>query len=188
MPSVSRMSRGTSVAVLPSLRIWSSSSSRPPTVRAVATICAPASASANAVAWPMPREAPVTSAIRSASGFMESGSEAKLDRLGQQRQLSRRDVLAGAVGHRRRISAGEAVIGELRPHWVAPLLAHGTIDAVDREERERVRVDELAHAFDVMVGGEQLVALGRVDAVVVGMRDRRRGDAEMHLLGAGLAH
>ena len=38
-----------------------------------------------------------------------------------------------------------------------------------------------AHAFEVVGGGEQLVALGRVDAVIVGMRDRRRGDAEMHL-------
>src|ERR1041385_3123444 len=48
----------------------SSSSSSPPTVRATATTCAPAFASASAGAWPMPREAPVTSAMRSERGFM----------------------------------------------------------------------------------------------------------------------
>ena len=50
--------------------IASSSSSSPPTVRATATTCAPARASASAVAWPMPREAPVTSAMRSARGLV----------------------------------------------------------------------------------------------------------------------
>src|SRR5580658_4928730 len=47
-----------------SARISSSSSSRPPWVRASATTCAPDLAKARAAARPMPREAPVTSAIR----------------------------------------------------------------------------------------------------------------------------
>ena len=38
------------------------------------------------------------------------------------------------------------------------------------------------------VAASSLLALGRVDAVVVRMGDRRRGDAEMHLFGAGIAH
>ena len=45
-----------------------------------------------------------------------------------------------------------------------------------------------AHLLEVHARGEQLVALGRVDAVEVGMGDRRRGDAEMHLARAGVAH
>src|SRR4051794_6643563 len=99
----------------------------------------------------MPREAPVTSAIRSARGggmavdlncarslFGHSSSLQKnhvakdpiaepsgrvvgSTRLGEQRQLPRRGVLAGLVGQRRRIVAGEAVVGELRPQRIAPL-------------------------------------------------------------------
>ena len=75
--------------------------------------------------------------------------------------LRRSDRSAG------RIVAGEAMVGELRPHRIAALIAHGAVDAVDREEGERIRADELAHAFEVVGGGEQLVALGRVDAVIV---------------------
>ena len=50
MPSKSVRLSGTSVALPPSFRISSSSSSSPPCVRATATICAPALASARAVA------------------------------------------------------------------------------------------------------------------------------------------
>src|SRR5262245_21782588 len=68
MPSKSVRLSGTSVALPPSFRISSSSSSSPPCVRATATICAPAFARALAVAKPMPREAPVTRAMRLARG------------------------------------------------------------------------------------------------------------------------
>ena len=87
-----------------------------------------------------------------------------------------------------RIVAGEAMVGELRAQRIAPLVAHGAIDALDREEGERIRADERAHAFDVVGGGQELVALGRVDAVIVGMGDRGAGDAHVHLAGAGVAH
>ena len=50
MPSVSRISSGTSVAVPPAALMASSSSSSPPGVRAVATTCAPWRASAMASA------------------------------------------------------------------------------------------------------------------------------------------
>ena len=50
-------------------------------------------------------------------------------------------AVAREVGQRGRIVAGEAVVGELRPHRVAPLVAHGAVDAVDREEGERVGAD-----------------------------------------------
>src|SRR6516164_9525736 len=63
------MSSGTKVAELPAARAASSISSSAPKVRATATMWAPARASAIAVARPMPRDAPVTSAIFSASGF-----------------------------------------------------------------------------------------------------------------------
>ena len=41
-----------------------------------------------------------------------------------------------------------------------------------------------AISVDIMLGGEQLAALGRIDAVEAGMGGRRAGDAHMHLLGA----
>ena len=97
-------------------------------------------------------------------------------------------LLRHAVGERGRVFAGEAMIGELRPHRIAALLAHGAIDALDREEGERIGADELAHAFEIVGRGQELVPLGRVDAVIVRVRDRRRSDAEMHFAGAGLAH
>src|SRR5262249_56186746 len=115
-------------------------------------------ARASAVAGPMPREAPVTSAIRSASSLdmacdaekpalgrdpradtvfrtrSRATQERRLHGLGQQRQLPRRHVLSGAIRQRRRVFAGEAVVGELRPDRIAALLAHGAIDAADRHE------------------------------------------------------
>ena len=61
--SPSARSSGSSVALPPTARIASSVSSRPPWVRAVITTCAPSRASSTAVAAPMPRLAPVTSAM-----------------------------------------------------------------------------------------------------------------------------
>ena len=69
-----------------------------------------------------------------------------------------------------------------------PGLAHGAVEAVDRHEGQRIDLDELRHAGDVVVRGQQLVALGRVDAVEAGIGGGRGGDAHMHLAGAGLAH
>src|SRR5207249_3480137 len=89
---------------------------------------------------------------------------------------------------RGRIVAGEAVIGELRLRRVALLIAHGAVDALDRQKGERIRADEAAHPLEIVRRREKLVALRRVDAVIIRMGNRRRGDAEMHLLGPGLAH
>ena len=46
----------------------------------------------------------------------------------------------------------------------------------------------VAHFLEIVGGREQLVPLGRIDAVIVGMGDRRARDAEMHLFRAGIAH
>src|ERR1019366_10462187 len=66
--SASRTSCGIGVALPPAARICRSSSLSASVPRAMATTCAPASASTSAVAAPMPREAPVTRAMRSARG------------------------------------------------------------------------------------------------------------------------
>ena len=46
---------------------------------------------------------------------------------------------AFAVSEARRIFAGEAMVGELGMGGVAALIAHGLVDAVDREEGEASR-------------------------------------------------
>src|SRR6516225_4769244 len=66
--------------------------------------------------------------------------------------------------------------------------AHCSVDPVHREESKRIGTDEPAHPFEVMGGGKQVLTFRRVDAVVVGMRDRRGGHAEMHLACPGIAH
>ena len=68
--SLSVRSIGAIVALPPAAWMRSSISSSPPVVRAVSTTCAPCAASASAVAAPIPREAPVTSAIWSARGLV----------------------------------------------------------------------------------------------------------------------
>src|SRR6202451_1026457 len=112
----------------------------------------------------MPREAPVTSAIRSVRGDI---AWLGLTGFSEQRELARRGVLRRAVGQRGRVFAGEAMIGELRPHWIAALFAHGAIDALDREKVKRIGADEFAHAFEIVGRGQELILLGRVDAVIV---------------------
>ena len=122
----------------PAARISSSSSSSPPRCAPRATTCAPAAASASAAARPMPRDAPVTRAIAAASRFVAHG----LSRL-------RRGATAGSgVAPARSVSggrvvAGEAMVGELRPDRIAPLLAHGPVEAVDREEGEAIDADDI---------------------------------------------
>src|SRR5215469_18226177 len=92
-------------------------------------------------------------------------------RFREQGELTRRGVLGGPIGKRRRIFAGKAMIGELRAGRIAALFAHRAIDSIDRKECERVGADEFAHALEIVRRGKELVALWRVDAVVVGMRD-----------------
>src|SRR4051812_14853027 len=101
----------------------SSSSSRPPTVRAMATTCAPALASANAAARPIPPEAPVTSAMRPPSGK-------RLTDFGEQRELPY-VVAFLAVRQSGGVSAGEAGIAELRGLAVASGFADGAIEPID---------------------------------------------------------
>ena len=80
------------------------------------------------------------------------------------------------------------MIGELRTDRIAAFLAHRAVDALDRQEGQRIRADEFPHAFEVVRRGEQLVPFRRIDAVIIRMGDRRRGDAEMHFARAGIAH
>jgi len=75
--------------------------------------------------------------------------------LGQQRQLAGHG-LAGLVGERRRVLAREAMIGELRAARVTLIETNRAIDAVDGEEGQRVGAEELAHPFEVLVGGKQV--------------------------------
>src|SRR5437763_15763908 len=158
----SRRSSGTSVAVPPAARTRSSVSSRPPTVRAASTTCAPSRAKLSATAAPMPREAPVISAILPAR--RPAIDPVKLCGFGEQRQLHRYLAVIG-VGEPDRIVAGEAGVAEFGTRRDALFLAHRAVEAIDRDEGEAVDADEFPHLLDVVAGGEQLIARRRRDPV-----------------------
>src|ERR1700729_190572 len=140
MASKSRRFIGTRVAVPPSFWISSSVSSSPPTVRATRMTWAPALASAMAEARPMPREAPVTSAMRpSRDGFSPGFMR---DFLGDVRQQGKLPRAAADVGQGNRIIAGETGVTERggAGHPLAP--AHGAVEAVHGDEGQAVGADE----------------------------------------------
>jgi len=56
------------------------------------------------------------------------------------------------------------MIREFRVGGIATGLTHGAVHAVDRQERQRVGPDQLAHFLEVVGGGEQAAAVGQVDA------------------------
>ena len=75
----------------------------------------------------------------------------------------------------------------MRPLGVAAgLFAHGAIEPVEGDEAQGVDADMVAHLLLRHGGGEQLLPVGRVDAVEAGPGGGRRGDAEMHLARAGV--
>src|SRR6185312_1694702 len=79
-----------------------------------------------------------------------------LSRLDEQGELA---VLgADLVVERDRVVAGEAGVAEARVARVAAARdAHGAVEAVDRQEGQRVDADELRHAGHVVARGQQLV-------------------------------
>src|SRR3990167_5353260 len=191
MPGPSVTSSGPSVAEPPSALILSSIASSPPTVRATSTQCAPSPAKAGAAAAPRPREAPVISARRparrpvlpSGAAVMTAGSGG----FGEEGELA--IFYADLVVERDRIVAGEAGVAEGGLLGVAAAgQAHGAVEAVDRHEGQRIDADELRHAGDVVVRGQELVALGRIDAVEARMGGRWCCDAHVYFAGAGLLH
>src|SRR5438034_1762158 len=130
----------------------------------------------------MPREAPVTRAMREARGFdmddsgstnalsyaglirvsiyrvsgcqmdcrVKPGNDKPSTRFRQQRQLPGLLLDLGLVGEVGRIDAGEAMIREFRIGGIAAGLAHRAVHAVDRQERQRIRADDLAHFLEAV--------------------------------------
>src|SRR6266446_4668259 len=184
----SRRSSGTRVALPPAARTRSSVSSSPPTVRPTKTRWAPSRANRSATAAPMPREAPVISAIlpaRRVSPLIAPTERSGGD--GEQRQLHR-DLAVVGVGERDRVVAGKAGVAEMRRELVAAGLAHRPIQPVDRDEGEAVDPDELGHLLEVEAGGEELVARWRGDAVKAREASRRARNPHMHFACPGIAH
>ena len=99
--------------VPPAFAMASSVSSSPPTVRATQITCAPASPSAMAAARPMPREAPVTSAMRPSRRLCIRRASEALGDVRQQRKLAVARA-AGNIGELDGIFARETGIAELR--------------------------------------------------------------------------
>src|SRR6516225_749245 len=147
MASKSRRFMGTRVAVPPIFWISSSVSSRPPTVRATRMTWAPALASAMAEARPMPREAPVTSAMRpSREGFSPGCMGSFLGYIRQQRKLQR---ATADVGQGDWVIAGETGVAEAGRGRHPFRLAHGAVEAVHGNEGQAVCADEAAHLLHI---------------------------------------
>ena len=119
-------------ALPPASWMRSSSSSSPPAVRAVITTCAPRAASDSAIASPMPRLAPVTSATWPASSldvvFIVSDNP-----FGKQGKLIFQPMLI-EIGQRGRIVAGKAGVAILRSVVAALHFAQRPVKAVDRDK------------------------------------------------------
>src|ERR1700730_1780181 len=175
----SRRSTGTSVALPPMARMASSTSSRPPTVRAAKSTSAPSAAKCRATAAPMPREAPVISAILPARRLVTLSEPSS--GFSKKRQLHG-DLAVIGVDKRDRVIAGKAGVAEVRSQVVSPGLAHRPVEPVDRQKGEAVDSDQLGHSGDIQVGGEELVTLRRGDPVKTRMARRRARDPHVDLL------
>src|SRR3546814_16278528 len=99
-------SSGAIVALPPAAKIASSTCSRSLAVRAVMTTCAPFAASALAVAAPIPRLAPVTSATRPERGWSFIALLGLIQAFCEQCELIDLDRVV-LIGERSRIVAGE---------------------------------------------------------------------------------
>src|SRR5690606_13797459 len=121
------MSAGASVAPSPvAARIASSRASRAPCVRASAMMWAPALARAMAAASPIPRDAPVTTAMRPASGRSDgiSGKGSSLAGIDEQADAGRRRAVF-KIGEAGGVVAGEAGVAEARELRITARLADG---------------------------------------------------------------
>src|SRR3546814_7008201 len=82
----------------------------------------------------------------------------------------------------------EAGVAILRRVVAALRFAERAVEAVDRDERQAVGVDEIRHLADRHLRREQFCPFGRIDAVKAAMLRRRARDAHMHFGCAGIAH
>src|SRR5688572_20373219 len=101
----------------------------------------------------MPRDAPVTSAmrpVRSGVSVMNCIRAWKVSSVwslpaGSQDRQRADVVLALVVKQPRRILRGEAGVAILRLVLVAHRLADGAVEPVDRQEAQRIHADEIGH-------------------------------------------
>src|SRR5712672_2917806 len=98
-------------------------------------------------------------------------------RFREQGQLPRLRFDLGLVGEVGRIDTRKTMIREFWIGGVAAGLAHRTVHAVDRQEGERIGADDFAHLLEVVGRGQQTAAIRQVDAVIIGVNDRRRSEA-----------
>src|ERR1700736_4718278 len=178
----SRRSSGTRGALPPMARMASSTSSRPPTVRAAKTTCAPSAAKCRATAAPMPRDLPVISEILPARRPVTLSEPSS--GFSKKRQLHG-DLAVIGVDMRDRVIAGKAGVAEVRCQVVSPRLAHRPVEPVDRQKGEAVDTDQLGHSGDIQACGEELVTLRRGDPVKTRMARRRARDPHVDLLRSG---
>src|SRR5689334_6691461 len=91
------------------------------------------------------------------------------------------DVEEMELGRGVGLDADLVVAGEARVAEVARIVAGGLQHSVERQIPERVGAEVAADLVDVVAGADELLAGGRVDAVIARPLDRRRRDAHVNL-------
>ena len=103
---------------------------------------------------------------------------------GVRRSKRKPAALAQLGGNRRRVALASGRRGRSGSTGSAGRATAGPRARGRRASRRRAT---RAISSTVRLRGDQLVAVGHVDAVVAGRHDRRRRDAQVHLRGAGVA-
>ena len=89
-------------------------------------------------------------------------------------------VAAKTLGNRHGVAAGKARIA-------VTALGHDLKQALDRKEGQRIGADILTNLIDRLVGTDKLRLHVGIDTVEARPDDLGRVDADMNLLGAGVA-
>lgn len=114
--------------------------------------------------------------------FLDHGVVVKVQRLIQVAGLKalHKLVAAKALGNRHGITAGKARIA-------VAALGHDFEQALNRKEGQRIGADILANLVNRLVGADKLRLHVGIDTVEARPDDLGRVDADMNLLGAGVA-
>jgi len=113
-----------------------------------------------------------------------------LARLRQQRQLPRLRLVPGCDlsggWDRPPVKQWSANFGLRGSRPGSPMARY--MPSTDRKRQPCRPPISSPHLFEVMRRRKQAAAVRQIDAVIIGMNDRRRGEAEVDLPGAGVAH
>src|SRR5579871_5650977 len=87
-----------------------------------------------------------------------------------------------------RVVTREAGVAELGRQRISASSTGSTVEAFDGDKGERIRANEITHAFEVEFVLEQIVLVRSIDAIKTGMCRRWACNPEMNFCCAGIAN